>query len=234
MHMSRGRLGILIVVCTGLMAGPALGLSILVAPGGFSFVDIAPRLLALGHSVHEIDPSTWDAMFDYSAYDVVAFNYSSGNPADIPHLVDAVDSGVVGVVFFRGSGAQATATALGLISSGILDYQPAFPLSVVDISHPITRYLQITTYNPGYGNMTYVGSPGVDTTVLATGSAGAALVVHNTRHAVVTPYYGAYWELDFESEAGLAITDNCLVWAAGETVPAQQLAWGSVKALFTD
>jgi hypothetical protein len=225
---------ILMVACMGLIAGPVFGLSVLVAPGASSSTNIAPRLIGLGHTVYEIDPSTWDALFDYSAYDVVAFQFLSGNPADISHLVNAVDAGDIGVVFFRAAGAQATATALGLISSAFLDYQFAHPLSIVDNSHPITQFFQITTYELGYGNMTHVIDPGVNTTILANGVDGAALVVHNTRSVVATPYYGAYWEDDIETEAGLAITDNCLMWAAGEPIPVQQMTWGTVKSLYAD
>ena len=216
----------------GLIASPVFGLSILVAPGALPNVNIVPRLIGLGHTVHEIDPSTWDALFDYSAYDVVAFQFLSGSPADISHLVNAVDAGEIGVVFFRGS--QDTALALGLISSSSFDYQSANPLSLIDINHPITQFLQITTYYPGYGNMTYVTDPGVNTTILGTGVDGAALVAHNTRNVVATPYYGAYWEQDIETEVGLAITDNCLMWAAGEPVSVQPIAWGAVKSLFAD
>ena len=218
------------VACMGLIASPVFGLSILVAPGASPNVNIAPRLIGLGHTVHELDPSTWDALFDYSAYDVVAFQFLSSDPADISHLVDAVDAGEIGVVFFRG--AVATATALGLISSSSLDYQSAHPLSIIDNSHPITQFFQITTYELGYGNMTHVIDPGVNTTILGTGVDGPALVVHNTRNVVATPYYGAYWEDDIETEAGLAITDNCLVWAAGEVVPVETESFGSVKALY--
>ncbi len=232
MQMYRVWQSIMMVACMGLIAGPVFGLSVLVAPGASSSTNIAPRLIGLGHTVYEIDPSTWDVLFDYSAYDVVAFQFLSGNPADISHLVNAVDAGDIGVVFFRAAGAQATATALGLISSSSFDYQLAHPLSIVDNSHPITQYLDITTYGLGYGNMTHVVDPGVNTTILGTGVDGAALVVHNTRSVVATPYYGAYWEQDIESEVGLAITDNCLVWAAGETVPVVTESFGSVKALY--
>ena len=230
MQMSRAWQGILMVACMGLIAGPVFGLSILVAPGASPSVNIVPRLIGLGHTVHELDPSTWDALFDYSAYDVVAFQFLSSDPADIPHLVNAVDDGEIGVVFFRG--AVATATALGLISSSFLDYQFAHPLSIIDNSHPITQFFQITTYELGYGNMTHVIDPGVNTTILGTGVDGPALVVHNTRSVVATPYYGAYWEDDIETEAGLAITENCLVWAAGEVVPVETESFGSVKALY--
>lgn len=225
---------ILLVLFMGLITSPALGLSILVAPGVNPDVDVVPRLIGLGHTVHEIDPSTWDSLFDYSAYDVVAFQFLSSSPADISHLVAAVDAGEIGVVFFRGAGCQDTAIALGLIASSTFDYQSAFPLSIVDTGHPITQYLEITTYNTGYGNMTYVLDPGLNTTTLATGPQGAALVVHNTRSVVAAPYYGAYWQNVNETEVGLAITDNCLVWAAGDPVPVQHMPWGTVKSLFSD
>ncbi len=218
------------VACMGLIASPVFGLSILVAPGASPNVNIAPRLIGLGHTVQELDPSTWDALFDYSAYDVVAFQFLSSDPADISHLVNAVDAEEIGVVFFRG--AVATATALGLISSSFFDYQFAHPLSIVDNNHPITQFFQITTYELGYGNMTHVIDPGVNTTILGTGVDGPALVVHNTRNVVATPYYGAYWEDDIETKAGLAITDNCLVWAAGGVVPVEAESFGSVKALY--
>ena len=220
------------VACMGLISSPVFGLSILVAPGASPVVNIVPRLIALGHTVQESDPSTWDALFDYSAYDVVAFQFLSSDPADISHLVNAVDAEEIGVVFFRG--AVATATALGLISSSSFDYQSAYPLSIVDNSHPITQFFQITTYELGYGNMTHVIDPGVNTTILANGVDGAALVVHNIRSVVATPYYGAYWEDDIETEAGLALTDNCLMWAAGEPVSVQQMKWGTVKSLYAD
>ena len=232
MQMSRAWQGILMVACMGLIAGPVFGLSILVAPGASPSTNIVPRLIGLGHTVQESDPSTWDALFDYSAYDVVAFQFLSSDPADISHLVTAVDAEEIGVVFFRG--VVATATALGLISSSSFDYQSAHPLSIVDNSHPITQFFQITTYELGHGNMTHVIDPGVNTTVLANGVDGAALVVHNTRSVVATPYYGAYWEDDIETEAGLAITDNCLMWAAGEPVSVQQMTWGTVKSLYVD
>ena len=224
--------GILIVACMGLIASPVFGLTVLVAPGLFSNVDIVPRLVGLGHTVQVIDPATWDGSFDYSPYDVVAFQFLSDNPADISHLVANVDAEEIGVVFFRGMDTEETALALGLISSSVLDYQSTIPMNIVDNSHPITQYLEITTYDLGYGNMTWVKDPGVNTTILATGTDGAALVVHNTRKVVATPYYGAYWENDYETEVGFALTDNCLVWAAGGTVPVEEESFGSVKALY--
>jgi hypothetical protein len=226
--------GILVVAYLGLAAGSTLGLSVLVAPGVFSYVDVAPRLIGLGHTVTELDPATWDASFDYSAYDVVAFQYLSGNPADISHLVDAVDAEQIGVVCFRATGAEATAMALGLISSSVFDYQSSSPFSIVDNSHPITHNLDIATYNSGYGNMTYVIDPGVDTTILAQGPAGATLVVHNTRRAVAAPYYGAYWESESLTQVDQDLIDKCLKWAAGEPVPVLQTTWGMVKSLYAD
>jgi len=69
---------------------------------------------------------------------------------------------------------------------------------------------------------------------LATGFLFVVYGLGRSRGVVATPYYGAYWEDDIETEAGLAITDNCLMWAAGEPIPVQQMTWGTVKSLYAD
>ncbi|MFH1844783.1 MAG: hypothetical protein ABIF77_16455 [bacterium] len=225
--------GVLLVVCLGFFAGPALGLTILVTPASNPDIDITPRLIGLGHTVHEIDPATWDAQFDYSVYDVVAFQHAFSDPADIAHLVDAVDAETVGVVFFRVN-VEAAATALGLISSSSSDFQDGHQLSIVDNSHPITHDLAITIYDLGYVNMSYVANPAGGTTVLANGPDGAALVVHNSRRVVATPFYGHFAGHDNETAVGLGITSKSLDWAASEQVPVMQTTWGMVKALYAD
>jgi len=232
MMKSRAWQFVLMVSSLGLVACPAWGLSILVGPPFYPDIDITPRLVGLGYTVYEIDPATWDSSFDYSAYDVVAFQFYSGEAADVAHLVAAVEAEVIGVVFFRGSLAEQTAMALGLISSGTFDYQLATQFNVVDNSHEITQNLDIATYNLLYTNMTHVVAPGANTTTLANGPNGAALVVHNTKRVVATPFYGHFAGYDNETEIGRGITDRCLRWAAGEPIPVVQIPWGTVKSKF--
>ena len=234
MRMIKSWQWVLVLASLGLMAGSASGLTVLLSPGGNPDLNITPRLIELGHTVVESDPACWDALFDYSAYDVVAFEYGSSNPADITHLVDAVDADATGVVIFRASSSDATTTALGLIASSSVGYQSARQLSIIDNSHPITENLDITTYDLGYTNMCYVTDPGVDTTTLANGPDGAALVVHNTRRVVVTPFYGHFAGYDNESVIGRNLTDRCLTWAADEMVQAFESSWGAVKSLYAD
>ncbi len=82
--------------------------------------------------------------------------------------------------------------------------------------------------------MSYVVDPGVETTTLCTGASGAALVVHDSRRAVVTPYYGAYWESDQENEVGYGLTERSLQWAAGVPVSVPEMTMGEMKLLFAD
>ncbi|MDH3217480.1 MAG: hypothetical protein OEN01_14555 [Candidatus Krumholzibacteria bacterium] len=221
------------VVCVLLFAvAPAHALSILLAGGTMNCV---PRLTGLGHTVTVSDETTWGSIFDYSPYDVVAFEFGSTNPTDINRLVAAVDAGQVGVVFFRGAGAEATAIALGLITGLAVFWQTPTDLNVVDNSHCITSHLPLGIINLGYMYMSYVQSPGASTTALATGPDGAALLVHNTRRAAITPYYAHATDHNLENSAGLAITDRTLQWAAGQactTTPVEQTTWGAVKALY--
>ena len=189
--------------------------------GAASSTDVAPRLEGLGHTVVVSDAATWNGSFDYSPYDVVAFEFSSQNPADIGHLVDAVDAGTVGVVFFRGFYAEPTALALGLITTSAindLDWVTPTDLGIVDNSHPITSGQPIGVQNLGYTYMSEVHSPdGGNTTTLANGPKGSpALLVHNTRRAVVTPFYGHFAGYDSENATGLRITQLTLCWASGD------------------
>lgn len=226
--------GLLTVACLGLFANPVHGLSILVAPGTNPDIDIVPRLIELGHTVQEMDPANWDATFDYSTYDVVAFQFSSGDPADIPNLVAAVDAEEVGVVCFRATSSIGIATALGLIVAGTFDYQNGHQFSVIDNAHAITHNLEITTYDLGYTNMSYVTDPGLNTTTLGNGPDGAALVVHDSRRAVMVPFYGHFAGYDTETEIGKGITDRSLLWAANQLVPSHQTTWSTVKSYFSD
>ena len=132
-------------------------------------------------------------------------------------------AGEVGVVFFRGEGAQATARALGIIQDTTLAYplnwQFAYNnLNVVDNSHPITAGFDLGLHDLGYRYMSYVPEPGAETTVLATGLDGAALVVHNRLRVAVNPSYahvdGLYVD---ETPFGLALTERTLQWAAEAT-----------------
>jgi len=214
-------MAVLAVVLGG--AGQArAGVSILLAENSDSGIDVIPRLTGLGHTVTTSPASTWGASFDYSPYDVVAFEYKSQNPADISHLVGAVDAGTVGVVFFRGYGAESTASALGLIGGGSLWWQTPTNLNVLDNSHFITSNLPLGIQNLGYTYMSLIGNPGVNTTTLATGPSGAALVVHNTRLAVVTPFYGHGSMYNSENATGLELTQQSILWAAGypQVIPA--------------
>ena len=181
-------------------------------------------LESLGHTVTTtatVPTYTWGSSFDYSAYDLVVFAYDASNPADVGHLVAAVAAGEVGVVFFRGDGAQITARALGIIQDTTL----AFPLkwqyayanlNVVDNTHPITAGTALGLHDLGYRYMSYIPEPGADTTVLATGLDGAALVVHNSLRVAVNPSYAHVDGLFVDETAfGLELTERVLQWAAG-------------------
>jgi len=181
--------------------------------------DPVAYLESLGHTVTTTVPLyTWGSNFDYSAYDLVVFAYGGGNPADIGHLVAAVEAGDVGVVFMRGEFANATAEALGILGNGGgLLWQYAYNnLNVVDNSHPITEGIALGLYDLGYRYMSYITAPGADTTVLATGLDGAALVVHNRLRVAVNPSYAHVDGLFIDETAfGLELTERTLQWAAG-------------------
>ena len=203
----------------------ANALSILLT-GNHPDMDPVSRLAELGHTVTTtatIPAYTWGSNFDYSAYDLVVFAYGANNPADIGHLVAAVEAGEVGVVFFRGEGAQATARALGIIEESTLEYplkwQYAYAnLNVVDNTHPITEGAALGLHDLGYRYMSYIPEPGADTTVLATGLDGAALVVHNSLRVAVNPSYAHLDGLDEETAFGLELTERTLQWAAGASL----------------
>ncbi len=97
----------------------------------------------------------------------------------------------------------------------------------------------------GYTYMATVANPGANTTVLANGDDGAALVVHNELRIVSTPFYGYSctmgnclldYEVDNapESALGIQLTENSLQWAAGNLtvvpVPAAVWLFGSALA----
>ncbi len=191
---------------------------ILLAGAGYHGpTDVVPRLEGLGHMVTVSDPSTWDASFDYSPYDVIAFEHwteGSQDPADILHLVDAVDAGEVGVVFFRGGQAEATAAALGLIGGGQLMWQTPASLGVVDNSHFITEGLALGPHDLGYTYMSYFDTPGASTTILGNGPNGAALLVHDSRRVVGTPFFGHSAGYGDETETGFELTDRSVQWAS--------------------
>ena len=183
-------------------------------------------LESFGHTVTTsatMPTYTWGSNFDYSAYDLVVFAYDAGNPADIGHLVAAVEAGEVGVVFLRGEGAQATARALGIIEDSALAYPLVWQfaynnLNVVDNSHYITEGTALGLHDLGYRYMSYVPEPGTETTVLATGLDGAALVVHNRLRVAVNPSYAHLDGLFVDETAfGLELTERTLQWAAEPT-----------------
>ena len=216
------------LIATLLIAKPAYGtIKILLAEGNGG-ISVKNRLVGLGFSVTVSDASTWNSSFDYSPYDVVAFEYISDNPANISHLVNTVTAGDVGVVFFRGYCVENTALALGLVSSlpTWLEYQEPAEFSVVDNSHYITSQLDQTTYDLGYNYMTFVHNPGSNTTTLANGPYGATLVVHNALRAVITPYYAHPENHDDETAIGLDITKRTVEWAADVPEPCTVLLLG--------
>lgn len=181
-------------------------------------------LQGLGHTVTStVYPWTWGSNFDYSAYDLVVFGYGGGNPADIPNLVAAVEAGEVGVVFLRGEGAEATARALGILQNTTTAYpmkwQLAYAnLNVVDNSHYITQGAALGLHDLGHKYMSYIPEPGVNTTVLATGLDGAALVVHNNLRVAVNANYAHLDGLANETAFGRELTERTLQWAAGASL----------------
>ncbi|MCX6951530.1 MAG: VPDSG-CTERM sorting domain-containing protein [Verrucomicrobia bacterium] len=207
---------ILTVLGLALPLQQASAISILLADNGVGGgVDVIPRLTGLGYSVTVSNAATWGATFDYSPFDVVAFEYNSANPANIAHLVSAVTAGDVGVVFFRGYGTESTAQALGLITGGSMNWQSPTTLNVTNNTHYITEDLTLGTHNLGYTYMTSVSTAAAGTTTLASGSSGGALIVSNTLRAVITPFYGHSANYNSETADGLEITQRTIEWAAG-------------------
>jgi hypothetical protein len=224
---------LLISSILALVAGPASALDVLLA-GTTSNMDVQARLTGLGHVVTSSDPATWEGSFDYSVCDVVAFQFSSPNPADISNLVTAVDDGLVGVVFFRGHGTEATAIALGMITGMNIWWQTPTDLNVIDNTHPITEGLYLGVHNLGYMYMSYVEAVDVaNTATLATGPDGPALVVHNTRNVVITPYYAHAVDHGLENQTGLDITERSLQWA-GDPIQTsvETSSWSAIKATY--
>jgi hypothetical protein len=218
----------------------ANALSILYA-GTFPEMDPVPRLEGLGHTVTQLSTNEWGSGFDYSPYDLVVLGYDAQDPRSIPNLVAAVRAGKVGVVFLRGWSADVTAQALGLTESadpgslGQLQYQFAYDnLNIVDNSHPITEGIELGLYDLGHRWMTHVTEPGADTTVLATGEEGAALLVHNSLRVVATPFYGHLEDYDLETEFGIALTERALQWAAQRAVLIDIRPSSSVNKVFPE
>ena len=212
------------VVLALFAGGPAAALSILLNDGATGG-NVQARLVGLGHAVTVAPPATWTAAFDYSVFDVVAFEFSvpagSANPADIGHLVAAVDAGEVGVVFFRGYGAAATAAALGVSASAsdsAMWFQNPALLTVHDNSHAITAGMSLGTQDLGFEYIARIDQPGVDTDVLASGPQGAALVVHQTRRVVVAPFFGHPTDFAGETQMSVDLTERALQWAASSPV----------------
>ncbi len=211
----------------GVLPVVALVLGVVQAPSSVDALEVLmptvgngnfiPRLEGLGHTVTRSDVAVWDAFFDYTPYDVVAFGDSNDpqDPLDIPHFVDAVDAGDVGVVFLMGRLTESTATALGLIDGGSLTYQgdPAI-LDVIDNSHFITQNLSLGTVDLGHEFMAKYSIPGPSTTILGNGPEGAALLVHDSRRVVGIPFYGHPSAYGDETPTGIEITDRSFQWAA--------------------
>lgn len=211
----------------------ALALDILVADNYRTDLTVVPRLESLGHAVTVSDPATWGSEFDYGPYDVVALQFDAANPADINHLVAAVDAGHTGFVVFRMYECGATVAALGLTSSADEAWQEAASFEIVDATHPITANLSAGPFDLGFYYMANYMSPGSNATVLGTGGDGAALVVHNTRRAVAAPFYGHPTFHDNETQASLDLTEACLQWAAGQqTVDTESVTFGGLKSLY--
>ena len=223
-----------LAVCLLAPLSPAHAASILLAPSGTPGIEVQARLVGLGHTVTVGNPASWGAGFDYAPYDVVVFQFSSNDPADIAHLVAAVDASQVGVVFFRGFGTENTALALGLISGGQLNWQSRTDLNVTNNTHALTAGLSLGVQNLGYNFMSWVEVPaGATTTTLATGPGGAALVVHNTRRAVITPFYAHDSGYADENATGLDVTQRSILWAAGDqATPVATSSWGRIKATY--
>jgi len=218
----------------------ANALSILYA-GTHPGMDPVPRLEGLGHTVTNLSTNEWGSGFDYSPYDVVAFGYDAQDPRSISNLVAAVRAGQVGVVFLRGWSAEATAQALGLTESqdpgeeGQLQFQSARDnLNVLDNSHPITEGIELGLYDLGYKWMTHVTEPGAETTALATGEEGVALLVHNSLRVAATPFYGWLEDYDLETEFGIALTERTLQWAAQRAVLIDIRPSSSVNRVFPE
>ena len=123
---------------------------------------------------------------------------------------------------------------LGLTPGTRLHWQTPTDLNILDVSHPITQSLSLGVHNLGYTYVTHAEAPGASTTTLATGPSGPALVVHNTRRAVITPYYAHDANHDLENATGLEITHQSILWAADPTVPVESRTWGSLKTLYND
>ncbi len=127
--------------------------------------------------------------------------------------------------------AENTAIALGMITGTALHWQTPTDLLVLNNTHPITTGLALGVQNLGY---TYMSHPqAVDlanTTTLASGPGGPALVVHNDRRVVITPYYGHSANHDLENQTGLDTTQQSLIWAAEGTVSVEASSWARVKA----
>jgi len=245
----------------------ANALSILLSGGhyGDQARDVTDRLTSLGHTVTKSNASHWVSNWDYSPYDVVAIQYASNevgvpygtseynetNNGGINNLLSAVQNDEVGVVFFRGWAADLTAGALGIAETGEnFPWQYATEngqsnFDIIDTSHSITQGMSLGINDLGYTYMGKVTNPGANTTVLANGDDGAALVVHNELRIVSTPFYGYSctmgnclldYEVDNapESALGIQLTENSLQWAAGNLtvvpVPAAVWLFGSALA----
>jgi hypothetical protein len=229
----------------------ANALSILLS-GGSSERDLSERLTSMGHTVVYSQANFWTSTNTiYKDYDVVALHTGTNEVADIDHLLTAVQKEEVGVVFFRGTTfdglyevPSATAIALGM-GDGIFTSQFTYAqdsmgnntdtsiFDIIDTSHPITQGMSLGINDLGYTYMSLIPAPGVDTTVLANGADGAALVVHNSFRVAITPFYGHPDGYDDETALATQLTENTLQWAAGMTVvpiPAAVWLFGSALA----
>jgi len=194
----------------------AFGASILLSVPG-SGLNIATGLAALGNTVTVSDPTTWDSSFDYSAFDVVAFQAAAVDPADIANLVAAVQADQVGVVAFNGFGAENTLAALGLLDSPVSP-GAAFPgtIDILNNTHPITQGLPLGPRPLGLARVATYSNPGADTTTLANAQSGQpSLVVSNLYRVVGVPYYfGTDTNPSLGNDSSAFITINAINWAA--------------------
>ena len=227
---------ILLTLLLATLSLNAHALSILIS-GDKPERDVTARLEGLGHTLTQSNAAWWGSTWDYSAYDVVVLQYATNEVADTANLLSAVQAGETGVVFFRAWGAHDTAYDLGMTSDNNVDnmhWQAAGNnFDIVDNSHYITKGWDLGQHDLGFNYMTQLLNPGANTTTLANGADGAALVVHNSLRMAVAPFYGHENGYNDETAFGIELTERTLKWAAGaDVVPIPAAAWLFGSALF--
>jgi hypothetical protein len=197
----------LITVLTTVKSQTIGDYNLLIANGSLSSY-AQTELTAMGHSVTIDNPANMILGYDYSPYDAIIFMYDSSLPPGISEILTLNESCELGMIFFRG---QDIISPAGMGTSITWD---GGNFTIEDNSHYITQPFSIGILDLNFtykSNLTVGGA--ANTTVLGSVAGGnGSLVVHDLYKRVISPYYGHYDGMPWNSDAEI-LMDRIIAWA---------------------